>query len=50
MNKNLSWHLHLMMVKLGRSPPGSVSYMTMEFQIWVKLVGKWSKSWNDLNS
>lgn len=47
--KNFLWHLHLTMVKLGRSPPGSVFYMTTEFQIQFKLVGKWLKSWNDLN-
>lgn len=36
------------MVKLWRSPPGSVLYMTMEFQIKFKFVGKWSMSWKDL--
>lgn len=36
------------MVKLGRSTPCSVLYMTMEFQIKFKCVGKWSTSWKEL--
>lgn len=38
--KNLSWHLLLMMVKLGRSPPGSVFYRSVQFQILFKLAEK----------
>lgn len=36
--KHWSLHLHLTMVKQGRPPPGFVFYVTMEFQIWFKLV------------
>lgn len=35
-----SCHLHLVMIKLGRSPIGAVLYMTVKFQIKFKFVGK----------
>lgn len=37
-------HLHLLMVNLGRSPIGSVLYMTVKFKIKFKFLGKWSTS------